>query len=78
MRRGDAEAVAALRQRVRPFLLRRLKSKVATELPPVQEITLRVTLPRAQRALYDQVRDSYRSTVMALSLIHISEPTRPY
>lgn len=65
VRRGDPEAIAALRQRVRPFLLRRLKSKVATELPPVQEITLRVTLPRAQRALYDQVRDTYRGSVMA-------------
>ncbi len=37
-KRGDPERAAALRRRVRPFLLRRTKAEVATELPPKTEI----------------------------------------
>ncbi|MCA9525841.1 MAG: hypothetical protein KC549_06040, partial [Myxococcales bacterium] len=36
----DLEAARTLRRRLRPFVLRRLKSEVATELPPRQEQTL--------------------------------------
>src|SRR5699024_6529743 len=43
--RGDAQApalLARLRRRVRPFLLRRTKDEVATDLPPKQEQVLSV------------------------------------
>ncbi len=53
---GDAEAAARLRARIRPFLLRRLKSEVAPELPPRTEGVLRCELDAEERAVYDGVR----------------------
>ena len=53
---GDAEAAARLRKRIRPFLLRRLKSEVAPELPPRTEGVLRCELGPDERAVYDGVR----------------------
>jgi SNF2 family DNA or RNA helicase len=45
-----------LAQRVRPFILRRRKQDVATELPPRTETILRVQLQGKQRELYEAVR----------------------
>jgi SNF2 family DNA or RNA helicase len=47
---------SALRARIRPFVLRRLKSEVASELPPKIETVLHVTLDEEERAAYDAVR----------------------
>jgi hypothetical protein len=63
---GRAGAAAALRQRVRPFLLRRLKQDVAPELPPRTDAVLRVELGDAERAVYDAVRAATRKDVLAL------------
>jgi len=60
------ELLDQLRQRLRPFLLRRLKADVLTELPPVTEVTLRCTMTPPQRALYEKVRNTYRAQVMRL------------
>ncbi len=60
------ELLDQLRQRLRPFLLRRLKSDVLTELPPVTEVTLRCNLSPPQRQLYEKVRNTYRAQVMKL------------
>ncbi len=53
---GDGEVAYRLRQRIRPFLLRRLKSEVAPELPPLSEIVLDCDLSTEERAVYDSVR----------------------
>ena len=53
---GDPRAIAALRARVRPFILRRLKQDVAPELPPRTETVLRCALGPEQRAAYERVR----------------------
>ncbi len=53
---GDQEVGARLRARIRPFLLRRLKSQVAPELPPLSEIVLDCELSAEERAVYDSVR----------------------
>jgi len=45
-----------LAARVRPFLLRRTKDQVATELPPKTEMTRSIELERAQRDLYESIR----------------------
>ncbi|WP_312512596.1 DEAD/DEAH box helicase [Massilia sp.] len=45
-----------LMRRLKPFMLRRTKDKVATELPPKTEIVLPVELGGAQRDLYETVR----------------------
>ncbi len=63
-RHQDPQTLAALRARVKPFLLRRLKSEVAHELPPRQEVVLYCELGEAQRRLYEQVRDTYRASVL--------------
>lgn len=46
---------ASLRAIVRPFLLRRTKAQVLTELPPKQEIDLYCTLTTRQRRSYDML-----------------------
>ena len=53
---GDSEVAARLRQRIRPFVLRRLKSEVAPELPPLTQIVLDCELSEDERAVYDSVR----------------------
>jgi superfamily II DNA or RNA helicase len=63
---GRAGAAAALRQRIRPFLLRRLKKDVAPELPPRTESVLRVELTDGERAVYDAVRAATQKDVLAL------------
>ena len=44
-----------LRSRFRPFLLRRMKSAVAQELPPKTETVLTVELSSEERAVYDSL-----------------------
>ncbi len=53
---GETLRAALLAQRVRPFILRRRKDDVATELPPLTEVVRRVALRGPQRALYESVR----------------------
>jgi superfamily II DNA or RNA helicase len=53
---GDDAALAHLQERLRPFVLRRLKREVAPDLPPRTEVTLWVELSAAERASYDAVR----------------------
>ena len=53
---GDEQASAALSRVVAPFVLRRLKSQVATELPPRTEVEVGIELSLAERELYDRVR----------------------
>ena len=52
----DQGARARLRQLLRPFILRRLKSEVLSELPPRTEITLKLELSDSEMALYEAVR----------------------
>ena len=60
---GDKAAQARLNRRLRPFLLRRTKEAVATELPPKTEILDRVDLPKPQQALYETVRSAMDARV---------------
>ncbi|MEO0605387.1 MAG: SNF2-related protein, partial [Myxococcota bacterium] len=62
---GDRRAETQLRGRVRPYVLRRLKQQVATELPPLTEIVERCTLGDAQRRTYEGVRLTARRDVQA-------------
>ena len=59
----DAERSLKLRQRIAPFMLRRNKSEVATELPPKTEILSEVELEGAQRDLYETIRVSMHNKV---------------
>ncbi|SDO13082.1 Helicase conserved C-terminal domain-containing protein [Rhodoferax sp. OV413] len=53
---GETLRAALLAQRVRPFILRRRKNDVASELPPRTEVIKRVQLQGQQRELYEGVR----------------------
>ncbi len=57
---GDEDALARLRRRLGPFLLRRLKREVAPELPPRTEIVLHSVLDENERAVYDTIRAATR------------------
>jgi len=54
--RGDQERRLALQRRIAPFLLRRTKQAVASELPDKIEIVRTVALDGAQAGLYESVR----------------------
>jgi len=53
---GETLRAALLAQRVRPFILRRRKQDVASELPPRTEVIQRVQLQGQQLELYESVR----------------------
>lgn len=60
---GDTERIAQLRARVTPFMLRRTKAVVETELPPKVETVMRVELPGKQADLYETIRLGMEKTV---------------
>ena len=53
---ADDNRKALLARRIRPFLLRRTKDKVADELPPKTEMVRNVDLTSTQRDIYETVR----------------------
>ena len=53
---GDEERADMLRQRVAPFILRRLKETVATDLPPKTPLVHRIDVEDDQRRLYESIR----------------------
>ena len=63
---GRADAAERLRRRIRPFVLRRLKSEVALDLPPRSEAVLRVSLDAREREVYDAVFAATRAEVVSL------------
>ncbi|MGK3964807.1 DEAD/DEAH box helicase [Sorangium sp. So ce118] len=62
---GVQGAAAELRQKIRPFVLRRMKREVAPELPPRSEMVLYCELEEAERDLYEAVRAATRKDVVA-------------
>jgi non-specific serine/threonine protein kinase len=56
-------AVSYLRQKTRPFILRRTKAQVEKDLPPKIESTLPVNLTSTQRELYNQTLEEVRPLV---------------
>ena len=65
MEAGDKEAGTRLRRRIRPFLLRRKKEEVATELPPRTHVVLQAELSEEERKLYDGILLATRKDVVA-------------
>lgn len=76
VRRGDANgdgrpsATGApdrelLARAVRPFLLRRTKAQVASDLPPKLEQTIYVEMSAKERKRYEELRDHYRKSLLA-------------
>lgn len=61
---GDDGCAAHLRERTRPFVLRRRKHEVAPELPPRTEVVLHCALSQEERAVYDAVRAATQADVL--------------
>lgn len=60
---GNTERNAALVRRIKPFILRRTKDQIATELPPKTIILKVACLEKAQRDLYETIRISMQKKV---------------
>jgi superfamily II DNA or RNA helicase len=60
---NDAIRRIQLIRRIKPFLLRRTKAEVATELPPKHTILRRINLAPDQRELYETIRATLHDKV---------------
>ena len=63
---GSEERQTRLMEMIRPFLLRRRKEQVASELPPKTEIVREVTLEGPQARLYESIRITMEHRVQQL------------
>lgn len=61
---GDESASDALRKLLFPFILRRTKELVATELPPKVESTVFCEMDAEQQRVYDYWRDYFRQEIL--------------
>ena len=62
----DSHARQALRALIRPFLLRRTKAAVLSELPPRTEQTVIVEMNEAERAFYEALRQRALESIAGL------------
>ncbi len=60
---GDMDARERLKKRIHPFILRRLKTEVAKDLPPKTEVVTWVDMEPGQQALYREVLEESRRKV---------------
>jgi SNF2 family DNA or RNA helicase len=60
---GAIHQAAELRKRVMPFVLRRLKKEVATELPPKTEVILECELSEKEKVVYQAILGAVKSQV---------------
>jgi SNF2 family DNA or RNA helicase len=61
---GDDEKEVKLRKIIQPFILRRTKEMVATDLPPVSEQTVFCEMTDEQYKLYDEEKSSVRNSIL--------------
>lgn len=62
---GHPGVAERLRQRIRPFVLRRRKQDVARELPPRTDLVLRFALDEREREVYEALRAATAKEVVA-------------
>jgi len=62
----DTDAQIRLAQRIKPFLLRRRKEDVASDLPPKTEIIKSITLEGEQARLYESIRVTMEQRVQEI------------
>jgi superfamily II DNA or RNA helicase len=70
---NDQRAIASLRSRLEPFVLRRTKEEVAPELPERTEVALECELSPLQRRLYSGIAEAARRELLP----HIEENGMP-
>lgn len=62
----DEESRKLLAQGLAPFILRRTKKEVASDLPDKTEQTLLCDMGPEQQSLYDELKDHYRNSLLGL------------
>jgi SNF2 family DNA or RNA helicase len=61
---GSSETAQQLRKLIYPFILRRTKEQVATDLPDKTETVLWCNMNKEQRAVYEEYKNYYRHQLM--------------
>jgi SNF2 family DNA or RNA helicase len=61
---GDDEKQNALKKIIQPFILRRTKEMVATDLPPITEQTVYCEMTDEQAKLYDEEKSAVRNSIL--------------
>jgi superfamily II DNA or RNA helicase len=64
-KKGDTTRSRLLAGRIKPFLLRRTKEEVATDLPPKTVITEKMEFATGQRTIYESIRLAMHAKVQA-------------
>lgn len=67
IKQGDSRMELRLRQLITPFILRRSKSEVAPELPPLTEEIIYCDMTEKQNGTYQQEKNSLRNTLLQLN-----------
>jgi Superfamily II DNA/RNA helicases, SNF2 family len=63
-KKKDEEKARRLQAIIKPFVLRRTKSQVATELPPKSEQVFYCTMGEQQAEQYERVKSEYRNAIL--------------
>lgn len=63
---GEKEQKEHLRRLLYPFILRRTKEQVASDLPPKTEMVLYCEMEEEQRRIYDAFRNDFRDKILGL------------
>ena len=64
IKKGDTEVIQSLKKQITPFVLRRTKKEVLTELPDKIEEFLYCEMGTVQRAAYEAKREEYRNFLL--------------
>lgn len=59
----DPEKIRILQKLTAPFVLRRTKEQVASDLPPKTEMVMWCDMSQAQKSLYEEIKDSIRGSL---------------
>jgi len=62
---GDPAVIEKLRLLIRPFILRRTKEEVASDLPALMEQTVYCTMTPEQESMYEQEKSVIRNTILS-------------
>ena len=63
-KKKDDEKAQRLQAMIKPFVLRRTKSQVATELPPKSEQVFYCTMGEEQAEYYERIKSEYRNAIL--------------
>lgn len=67
IKQGDTRSDVRLRELIHPFILRRSKSEVAPELPPLTEEVIYCGMSQEQDTIYQQEKNGLRNVLLQIS-----------